>query len=110
MNSNGKTAAVIVTTSAVSETMLKKIAQKLVEEKLAACCQISGPVTSVYRWQGRINADEEFLCTIKTIESRVEEVNSAIRELHVYDEPEVVVTPIVGGSESYLKWIAESVA
>lgn len=100
---------VIVTTSADSESMLKKIAQKLVEERLAACCQVSGPMTSIYRWQEKINAEEEFLCTVKTTESRIKEVTSMIRELHAYDEPEVIVTPIIGGSESYLNWIAESV-
>lgn len=100
----------MVTTSAVSESMLKKIAQKLIEERLAACCQISGPVTSIYRWQDKINAEEEYLCTIKTAESCIEKVTSMIQELHVYDEPEIIVTPIVGGSESYLKWIADSVA
>ena len=104
------TAAVVVTTSADSEVMLKKIGQKLVEERLAACCQISGPMTSIYRWQDKIYAEEEFLCTAKTIGARVAEVTAMIRELHAYDEPEVIVTPIVGGSESYLKWIAESVA
>ena len=102
--------AVIVSTTADKKSLLEKIARVLVEQKLAACCQIGGPVESVYRWNDKVDSAQEHLCTIKTMSSRAEEVVAKIKELHSYDEPEIVVTPIVGGSESYLKWIAESVA
>lgn len=101
--------ALIVTTTADSKTHLEEIARQLVEKKLAACCQISGPATSIYRWQGKIDSADEWLCTVKTVPALVESLIVAIKEIHSYDEPEIIVTPIVGGSESYLKWIKESV-
>lgn len=101
--------AVIVTTTADSKSLLEQIAEALIEQKLAACCQISAPVTSVFRWEGRVDRSEEYACSIKTIVGLTDQVEALIRQRHSYDEPEIVVTPIIGGSESYLRWIAESV-
>ena len=100
--------AVIVSTTADSKSLLEQIADELVSEKLAACCQISGPVTSIYAWEGRVDRSEEYVCSIKTIATLVKQVEATIRQRHSYKEPEIVVTAIVGGSESYLKWIIES--
>lgn len=100
---------VVITTAADSRPLLEQIAEALVEQKLAACCQISAPVTSVYRWEGRVDRSEEYVCSIKTTAAVADSVKTLIRERHSYDEPEIVVTPIVGGSESYLRWIVESV-
>lgn len=101
--------AVIVTTTGDSRAALEQIAEALVKRKLAACCQISAPVTSVFRWEGRVDRSEEYVCSIKTTTAMIDSVESLIRERHSYEEPEVVVTPIIGGSESYLRWIVESV-
>jgi len=103
-------APVIVATTAESEELLNQIAYVLLEKKLAACCQVSGPIKSVYRWDGKVTSSVEHCCTIKTMSSRVDDVAAKIKELHSYDEPEIIVTAIVGGSESYLGWIADSVA
>ena len=100
---------VIVSTTAESEDLLGQIAYALLEKRIAACCQISGPIRSVYRWDGNVESSTEHSCSIKTTHQHVSAIVSTIRELHTYDEPEIVVTPIVGGSESYLKWIADSV-
>ena len=103
-------APVIVSTTAESEELLGRIAHVLLEKQLAACCQISGPVKSVYRWEGKVQSSTEHVCSIKTISKHISTIVETIREMHSYDEPEVVVTPIVGGSDSYLKWITDSVA
>lgn len=102
-------ACVIVSTTAESEDLLSQIAYALLEKRLAACCQISGPVKSVYRWNEKVQSSAEHCCSIKTTANHVSNIVDAIRKMHSYDEPEIVVTPIVGGSSSYLKWIADSV-
>ncbi|QEG24207.1 divalent-cation tolerance protein CutA [Mariniblastus fucicola] len=100
---------VIVSTTADAEDLLERIANALLENRLAACCQISGPIKSVYRWDGKVESSSEHACSIKTVSDHVDTVIKTIGELHSYDEPEIVVTPIIGGSDSYLKWIFDSV-
>ena len=99
----------IVTTTSDKRDSLEAIAKKLIELRLAACCQISGPVESHYRWEGKVESAEEWICTAKTTTARLEEVISQIKSLHHYDEPEIIATPIVGGSDGYLNWIREQV-
>lgn len=82
------------------------IAAHLLDERLAACVQVVGPVRSHYRWEGERRADEEWLCLVKAVASRTDEVSAAIVAAHPYDEPEVIATPIVGGSAGYLEWVA----
>jgi periplasmic divalent cation tolerance protein len=97
-----------VLTTTGSEDEALAIAAALVERRLAACVQISGPVKSVYRWQGEIENAEEWQCTAKTKASHWDAVEAAIRERHSYDEPEIVGSPIAAGSAGYLLWIDES--
>ncbi len=97
-----------VLTATGSEEEAKAIAAALVERRLAACVQISGPVTSIYRWQGEIENGREWHCLAKTAASRWDAVEATIREHHSYDEPEIVATPIVAGSPGYLRWIDDS--
>lgn len=85
------------------------VAGALVERRLAGCVQVIGPISSVYRWQGEIETDEEWLCLIKTHAGRYAQVEEAIRELHSYDEPEILATPIADGSPGYLEWLGEQV-
>jgi periplasmic divalent cation tolerance protein len=96
-----------ITTAAGSRDEADRIATTLVDRRLAACVQIVGPVRSVYRWQGAIEHSEEWLCQIKTTDVLFAAVEGAIREVHSYDCPEIIATPIVDGSEAYLKWLAE---
>lgn len=98
----------VVTTTAKKQEALK-IASTLVNRRQAACVQIGGPVTSVYRWNGEIESAEEWICTIKTTDDAFSNVESTIRELHSYDEPEIVATEIVRGSASYLRWLVAEV-
>src|SRR5262249_9373183 len=96
-----------VSTAAGSGEEAERIAAALVERRLAACVQVMGPVRSVYRWQGAVERADEWLCLVKTTSKRYAEVESAIRELHSYECPEVIATPIVAGSETYLDWLAD---
>lgn len=97
-----------VLTTIDSEEAAERISAALVERRLAACVQVLGPVSSTYRWQGEVERAREWMCVAKTTAQRYPEVEAAIRELHSYDEPEIVATPIVAGSAGYLGWISES--
>lgn len=85
------------------------LASALVDERLAACVNITAPVTSVYRWQGEVARDDERLLIIKTTMARREAMASRLFELHPYDVPELLFVP-VGGSAPYLEWVRTSVA
>ena len=99
-----------ILTTAGSEEEAGRIAAMLVERRLAACVQVVGPIVSRYRWQGEVEEEREWQCLAKTTRMAYEEVEAAIRELHSYDEPEIVATPILVGSAGYLAWIEENVS
>ncbi|WP_372665445.1 divalent-cation tolerance protein CutA [Amycolatopsis kentuckyensis] len=96
---------VIVTSTTDSEPAARELAAKAIEERLGACAQIVGPVTSVYRWEGEVRTDQEWRVEIKTTAARVPALTERIGQLHGYDLPEIVATPIVGGSAAYLSWL-----
>jgi periplasmic divalent cation tolerance protein len=96
-----------VNTTIDTQEGAKKIADTLIERRLAACVQISGPITSTYWWQGQIEVAQEWLCTAKTRQDLYAAVEQAIREVHAYEEPEILVTPVLTGSQGYLNWIAQ---
>ena len=98
----------VVTTTPTSDDA-QKIAQALVEQRLAACVQIAGPITSVYRWQGKIETTQEWQCLIKSRREFYERIEDAIRKLHPYQVPEILALPIVTGNEAYLRWIDQEV-
>jgi periplasmic divalent cation tolerance protein len=97
-----------VLTTVGSEDEAERISSELVERRLAACVQTIGPISSRYRWQGKIEEAREWICLAKTEASRYPEVEAAIRELHSYDEPEIVATAIASGSSGYLEWLSRS--
>jgi periplasmic divalent cation tolerance protein len=99
----------IVLTTAGSQEEAKKIAQALVEGKLAACVNIVPQVESVYRWQGKVGSATEWLLIIKTQAEAFQRVRTAIQELHSYELPECVMIEIEAGSEGYLRWIGDNV-
>ena len=98
-----------VTTTAGSEEEAERIGAALVERRLAACVQVVGPIASHYRWQGAVERATEWVCVAKTSTVRYAELEAAIRELHSYDEPEIVATPIVAASPGYLEWLGDNV-
>jgi periplasmic divalent cation tolerance protein len=99
-----------VLTTAGSEEEAGRIALLLVERRLAACVQVVGPVVSRYRWRGEVEEEREWQCLAKTTRAAYPAVEAAIREVHSYDEPEIVATPITAGSAAYLAWIEENVS
>jgi periplasmic divalent cation tolerance protein len=101
---------ILVLVTCGSRKEARKIAQALVGQRLAACVSAIGvPVTSTYRWKGKVESANECLLLIKTSKRRFAAVRDAVRELHSYDVPEIIALPITAGSRSYLDWIAESV-
>jgi periplasmic divalent cation tolerance protein len=99
---------VITTTARRDEA--QRIAQELIERRLAACVQVLGPITSTYRWKGQIETSEEWLCVIKSRQSLYPQIEEALRGLHPYEVPEIVAVPIVAGHRPYLAWVDEEVA
>ena len=99
----------IVLSTAGSEEEAQKIAQALVERRLAACVNIVGPIHSVYRWKGTVESAPDRLLIIKTTAAAFPRVRDAVRELHSYELPECIVLPVEAGAVEYLKWIEESV-
>jgi periplasmic divalent cation tolerance protein len=83
----------------------RRIAQVLVEERLAACVQMSGPIESTYRWQGRVEHSTERLCLVKTSRARFPALKRRVTELHPYDVPEIIAVPIAAGNGKYLDWL-----
>ena len=98
-------AAVQIMTTASSREEAQRLADLLVEARLAACVQVVGPIQSTYRWQGRLERSEEWLCLAKTQEAAFSQVEQAIRAAHSYETPEIVALPIVAASLPYLAWL-----
>jgi periplasmic divalent cation tolerance protein len=98
-----------VSTAAPSRDEADRLATTLVERRLAGCVQVVGPVKSVFRWQGAVDRAEEWLCLIKTTRNAYAGVESAIRELHSYECPEIIATSIDAGSGDYLHWLDDNV-
>ena len=96
-----------VSTTVDSKVAAEQLASALVEERLAACVQVIGPVSSVYRWEGAITRATEWLCTAKTIEASLTPLVSRIRALHSYQRPEIVAVAIAAGDPDYLDWLRQ---
>jgi uncharacterized protein involved in tolerance to divalent cations len=86
------------------------MASILVNERLAACVNVLPDMESIYRWKGQVESDFERQLVIKTTAARVPALKARVRELHDYEVPELIVLPIVDGSDAYLSWIRESTA
>ena len=102
-------AVVQVTTTAPDETVASSIAGALLDQRLAACVQVIGPIRSRYRWEGRVEDATEWLCVAKTTDAVAAQVTAAIIAVHPYDVPEVLVSPVTGGHGAYLDWVATEV-
>ncbi len=98
---------IVVFVTCGSKEEASKIARSLVEERLAACVNIFSPIRSIYRWEGKICDDEEWLLIVKTQKRRFEELEKKVRSLHSYSVPEIIALPITQGSSSYLRWLSE---
>jgi periplasmic divalent cation tolerance protein len=100
---------VVILVTAASKKKCRKIAKHLVETQLAACVNITQPIESIYRWEGKITHDQEYQLLIKTTRELFPEIKAAISELHSYHTPEIICLPIIEGSRNYLQWVGDSV-
>lgn len=94
-----------VTTTTADRDLADQLATALVEGRLAACVHVSGPIDSTYRWQGRIERSPEWVLTAKTSAARLPQIEQLLAARHAYETPELIATPIVGGSAGYLGWL-----
>jgi periplasmic divalent cation tolerance protein len=106
-NIPGDVEFVQVATTFDAEEDAEALALAVVEARLAACAQTDGPITSLFRWDGAIQKEREWRVTFKTTAALADRLTEHIVSEHSYDIPEVVVTPLVGGHQDYLDWIAE---
>ena len=102
------TESIVVFVTCGSEEEALKIANTLVEENLAACANLVSPIRSIYRWEGKIWDEKEWLLIIKTQEKKYDELEKRVKTLHSYAVPEIIAFPIVEGSSSYLTWVREN--
>lgn len=94
-----------VVTTVASQEEARRMAEHLVQQRLAACVQVSGPVESTYWWQGKIETAAEWLCTIKSRADLYPQLEEAIRQVHSYQTAEILSGPILAGNPAYLDWL-----
>lgn len=109
MSGSAADPVVLVTVSVPDEATADRVGEALVDRRLAACVKRSGPVRSTYRWRGDVEREDEWVLQIMTVQSAFEELCAAVCELHPYEVPEVIATPVVAGSADYLTWVREQV-
>jgi len=100
-----ETIAIMIT--APSMEIAEKIAEILVESKLAACVNISSPILSIYFWEGRVQRDSEYMLVIKTTRERSGELKAEIKRIHPYDLPEIVAFKPEDIDDAFAHWIVE---
>ena len=105
----GPSDVVVVLVTAPDVAVAERLGRAVVEERLAACVNVVGPIRSIYRWEGAVVDEPEHLLIAKTVRPLVARLEAAIRSLHPYDVPEVVVLPVIGGSAAYLAWVTAAV-
>jgi len=100
-------ACLAVLTTADAAEKAEALARGAVAARVAACAQISGPVTSVYRWEGDVLTASERQIRFKTTAARYPALEAYLLDAHDYDTPEIIATPIVAGNPDYLRWLEE---
>ncbi|MGV3525833.1 MAG: divalent-cation tolerance protein CutA [Candidatus Sericytochromatia bacterium] len=98
----------VVYVTTASEAEAQHLAEILVKERLVACVNRVGPMTSTYLWEGELQQENEYLLILKTRVARLPALTDRITTLHSYSVPEVVALPILGGSAAYLNWVSQS--
>lgn len=94
-----------VTTTIDSREAAERLARAAVDARAAACAQVEGPITSVYRWRGEVTTDQEWRVLLKTTAARYPVLEALIREVHGYEVPQITATQIVRGGADYLRWL-----
>jgi len=99
---------IFVVMTAANREEAVKIVRRLLDERLIACANIVGPVSSLFWWEGKIDEAKEFLVFMKSHRSLFERLSESVKEIHSYQVPEVIALPIIEGSPSYLEWLGAS--
>ena len=97
----------VVLVTAPDEATASRLARTLVEERLVACANLVPGIRSIYRWEGVVQDDSEWLLILKTRRDRSAELAARVSELHPYELPEVIALAAAGGSVPYLAWVAQ---
>jgi len=98
----------MVITTCGDRPSAKKIADALIQERLAACAQLF-PIESVYLWKGDVCNEEEILVLIKSRSEFFDKISEAIKKMHPYETPEIIEVPITNGLPQYLQWINDCI-
>ena len=96
---------IVIQTTFSNEKAASKLAERLIEKKLAACIQIEGPILSLYSWKNKVVKEQEYRCQIKTTAKKYQEIESYILKNHNYENPEIISFKINNGSPRYLEWM-----
>ena len=105
---DNSTEAIVVLMTAGNKDEASRIAELLVDTRLAACVQILPEIESVYRWQGKVQREREVLLLAKTTQMRFGELEKRVRAMHSYETPEIIALPITAASAPYLKWLLDT--
>ncbi len=109
MTSTSTDALVVLVTTPTAERAAE-LARALVGERLAACGNVVPGLRSIYRWEGKVQEDDEALLVLKTTRARFEALRDRVLALHPYEVPEVIALPVEAGSAAYLRWISAETA
>lgn len=99
-----------VTVVAASREEADRITESAVAGRLAACGQVIGPAASTFRWEGRVQRAEEWICVLKTTRGRYPELQRLVLRMHSYRNPEIIATALAAGSDDYLAWLRAETA
>lgn len=100
---------ILVLSTTDTQELATRIASALVEAREAACVNIVPNLQSIYRWEGKVCQEGEFLLIIKSTSEKLDAIKARVRSLHTYELPELIVIPISDGDPAYLAWIGSSV-
>ena len=100
--------AILIITNFPDTKSALALSEKLVEMHLAACVNVLGECSSVYRWEGKTETATEIPLLIKTQQQHYDQVEQMIKAMHPYELPEVMIVPVSGGLPAYLQWIADA--
>jgi len=103
-------AYIVVMVTTANKQEAENIAQRLLKERLIACANIIGPVSSLFHWIGKIEKAEEYLIFMKSREDLFDKLAETVKALHSYEVPEIIALPIVDGSKAYLDWLGSCLA
>jgi len=110
LKSKSGSSAIIVLVTCATKSEACSLAASLVEKRLAACSNISGsPVTSIYRWKGKVERAKEVLLVLKSTRAAFPALEREVRRMHSYDVPEIIALPVIAGSRPYLAWLTKCI-